>query len=186
MARRVQGSRRSTTACSLGRRNQRVKTGRPAMSRAASTASRVPIAVTFVHTSTSDPDIWFVAALITFTVASLHAEPLVASQPAPPAASCPPRSRSEAPRRCGSPGSPRTRRSARLGRSLGGVGWLPLAGEDHSLDSPCTILTATYIPSQPKRTVTSVAQLMGSVNHGKTSAVPRSAPRAKSPMPTAG
>ena len=39
------------------------------------------------------------------------------------------------------------------------------------------ILTTTYTPSQPKRTVTSVAQLMGSVNHGKTSAVPRSAPR---------
>jgi hypothetical protein len=45
------------------------------------------------------------------------------------------------------------------------------------------ILTITYIPSQPKRTVTSVAQLMGSVNHGKTSAVPRSAPRAKSLCP---
>ena len=41
------------------------------------------------------------------------------------------------------------------------------------------ILTTTYIPSQLKRTVTSVAQLMGSVNHGTTSAVPRSAPPSK-------
>ena len=36
------------------------------------------------------------------------------------------------------------------------------------------ILTATYVTSQVKRTVTNAAQLMGSVNHGKTSAVPRS------------
>jgi hypothetical protein len=38
------------------------------------------------------------------------------------------------------------------------------------------ILTATYIPNQLKRTVTSVAQLMGLVTHGRTSAVPRKAP----------